>query len=227
MELPDLPAISMDLAGYERIAAGDSYLAALAGLDRDALRQLGERYLRTTRSQRKLGRALFIDKTPNNFSLVGLIRLILPNAKVIDARRHPMACGFSCFKQHFAQGQTFTYDLSDIGRYYAQYVRLMAHWDEVLPGFVHRVIFEELVSDPEPHIRALLDFCGLPFEAQCVQPHLTKRAVRTASAEQVRQPISASKIEEWRRFEAWLDPLAGALGPALRCWRDATPTDQA
>lgn len=223
MELPDMAAISMDLAGYERIAAGGSYLAVLADLDRDALRQLGERFLRTTRSQRKLGRAFFIDKTPNNFSLVGLIRLILPNAKVIDARRHPMACCFSCFKQHFALGQTFTYDLSDIGRYYAQYVRLMAHWDAVLPGFVHRVIFEDLASDPEPHIRALLDFCGLPFEAQCVQPHLTKRAVRTASSEQVRQPISASRIEEWRKFEAWLDPLKQALGPALQDWRAGAP----
>ena len=219
MELPDLGAIAGEIGGHERIAAGGSYLDGLTELDGDALRRLGERYLHTTRGQRKLGRAFFIDKTPNNWALVGLIRLILPNAKVIDARRHPMACCFSCFKQHFALGQAFTYDLDDVGRYYAQYMRLMRHWDRVQPGFVHRVIFEDLVSNPETNIRALLDFCGLPFEPQCLDPHLTKRAVRTASSEQVRQPITASRIDEWRKFEWRLKPLERALGPVLQDWR--------
>jgi hypothetical protein len=192
----------------------------MAALDADARKSWGESYLRTTRVQRRLGTPLFINKTPNDFRHVGLIQLILPNAKIIDARRHPMACGWSCFKQHFALGQTFTYDFKELAAWYRDYVRLMAHYDAVLPGFngrprVHRVIHEELVGDPEPHIRALLDYCGLPFEAACLAPHETQRAVRTASSEQVRQPISALGLDSWKAYEPFLDELRDALGDVV------------
>lgn len=207
MELPDLGAIARSL--------GASYFDALQGSDANALREMGQSYLRTTKRRRTAAIPFFIDKMPNNWTDTALIQLILPNAKIIDARRHPMACGWSCFKQHFAIGQDFSYDLTDIGRYYADYVRLMAHYDSVLPGRVHRVIHEQLVTDPEPHIRALLEHCGLPFEEQCLRPHETKRAVHTASAEQVRQPISAKGLDDWRTFEPYLDPLRAALGPVL------------
>ncbi len=220
-ELPDLLAATRELGRAENVGAGESYLEALPEVSAASLTGLGERYLRTTRGQRKLGRAFFVDKMPNNFADVGFIHLILPNAKIIDARRHPMACGWSCFKQHFALGQNFTYDLTEIGRYYSDYVRLMAHMDAVLPGRVHRVIHEHLVADPEPHIRALLDYCGLPFEDACLRPHETGRAVRTASSEQVRQPISAKGLDDWRAFEPWLGPLKDALGPVLDAYPDA------
>jgi len=207
MELPDLTNVVRGFAS--------GYLDGLQAADANLMREMGASYLRTTKRRRTLGKSFFIDKMPNNWTHIALIQLALPNAKIIDARRHPMACGWSCFKQHFAQGQDFSYDLTDIGRYYADYVRLMAHYDVVLPGRVHRVIHEQLVTDPEPHIRALLDHCGLPFEEQCLRPHETKRAVHTASAEQVRQPISAKGLDDWRAFEAYLDPLRTALGPVL------------
>lgn len=207
MELPDLAGIARSL--------GASYLDALQAADANALREMGQSYLRTTKRRRTSGIPFFIDKMPNNWTDTALIQLILPNAKIIDARRHPMACGWSCFKQHFPVGQDFSYDLTDIGRYYSEYVRLMAHYDSVLPARVHRVVHEQLVTDPEPHIRALLDHCGLPFEEQCLRPHETKRAVHTASAEQVRQPISAKGLDDWRAFEPCLDPLKAALGPVL------------
>ena len=219
MELPNMTLIASDLCGYERAASGGSYIDALGDLDEAAFAALGGRYLRETLVHRKLHRAHFIDKSPNNWSLVGLIHLILPNAKIIDARRHPLATCFSCFKQHFAVGQHFTYDLADLGEYYSNYLRLMSHFDEVLPGRVHRVIHEDLVADPEPNIRALLAYCGLPFEPACLKPHETDRPVVTASAQQVRQPISAKRVEEWRRFELWLDPLKQALGQSLETWR--------
>jgi tetratricopeptide (TPR) repeat protein len=212
MELSDIQNLSRDLGGSV------AYLAALPDLDQDARQALGRSYLHTTRSRRKLGRSYFIDKMPNNWLHVGLIQLILPNAKIIDTRRHPMACGWSCFRQHFPVGQGFSYNLADIGRYYADYVRLMAHYDRVLPGRVHRVIHEELVTDPETHIRALLAYCGLAFEEQCLRPHETKRAVHTASAEQVRQPINAKGLDEWRAFEPYLGDLRAALGPALEAY---------
>src|SRR5262249_33679134 len=148
--------------------SGD-YPQALAQLTQQELRDLGEEYLERTRIQRRLGRPFFIDKMPNNFLHVGLIQLILPNAKIVDARRHPLACGFSCFKQHFARGQGFTYDLADIGRYYADYVELMSHYDSVLPGRVHRVHYESMVQDFEGNVRRLLDACGLPFEEACLR----------------------------------------------------------
>ena len=189
MELPAIIAIAHDLRQRDAAPGTASYLDALAGLDGDELRALGERYIRTTRVQRKQARPLFIDKMPNNFAHVGLIHLILPNAKIIDARRHPLACGFSNFKQHFARGQAFSYDLADMGRYYADYVALMAHFDEVLPGRVHRVIYEELVEDTEAQVRALLAYCGLEFDERCLRFFENERAVRTASSEQGRRPI--------------------------------------
>jgi hypothetical protein len=169
--------------------------------------------------QRKTGAPLFIDKMPNNFQHIGLIHLILPNAKIIDARRHPLACCWSCYKQHFALGQHFTYDLADLGRYYNDYLRLMAHWDRALPGRVHRVIHEDLVRDPEPAIRALLAHCGLPFEDACLRPHETQRAVMSASSEQVRMPISDRGLEAYAKAEPWLAELKAALGDSLTTWR--------
>jgi len=213
MELGDLNAIAYEL--NDPPAQDALYLEAMAKLDAEGRKACGETYLRTTRIQRKLGKPLFINKMPNDFRHVGLIHLILPNAKIIDARRHPMACGWSCFKQHFAMGQHYTYDLDELGRYYRDYVRLMTHYDRVLPGRVHRVIHEDLVRDPESHIRKLLDYCGLPFEAACLTPHETERAVRTASSEQVRQPISAKGLDSWKTYEPWLGPLRSALGDVV------------
>lgn len=211
MELPDINNVVRNLGG--------DYLAALN--NRDTFADLGAVYLQTTARRRTPGVPFFIDKMPNNWMHMALIHLALPNAKIIDTRRHPIACGWSCFKQHFPQGQDFSYNQTDLGRYYADYVRLMAHFDAVLPGRVHRVIHEELVTDPETHIRALLAHCGLPFEDQCLRPHETKRAVNTASAEQVRQPISAKGLDDWRAFEIHLDPLKAALGPVLSAYPDA------
>jgi hypothetical protein len=176
---------------------------------------LGRRYIEETAPLR-LGRERFTDKLPNNFSHVGLIQAILPRATIIDARRHPMDCCFSTFKQHFAEGQTFSYDLGDLGRYYRCYLALMDHWDAVLPGKVLHVQYEELVRDPETGIRRLLDHCGLPFESACIEFHRTRRSVRTASAEQVRQPMYASSIGYWRHFEKELEPLRAALGDSLK-----------
>jgi hypothetical protein len=179
------------------------------------LRALGAQYLANTRIQRKTGAPLFIDKMPNNFMHVGLIQLILPNAKIIDARRHPLACCFSGFKQHFARGQAFSYSLEEIGRYYRDYVELMAHFDAVLPGRIHRVIYEQMITDTEGEVRRLLDYCGLAFEEQCLRFFENDRPVRTASSEQVRKPIYKEGVDHWRHFEHWLGPLKDALGPVL------------
>lgn len=212
MELPDLTLAA------RRIGRG--YPESLAALDRQALATLGERYVASTAVRRKLGRAFFIDKMPNNFQHIGLIQLVLPKAKIIDARRHPMGVCFSAFKQHFAEGQDFTYDLADLGRYYADYVGLMAHFDAALPGRVHRVIYEDMVEDTEAEVRRLLAYCGLPFEEGCLRFYENGRAVRTVSSEQVRRPIYRGGLDQWRAFEPWLDPLKAALGPALEDWRD-------
>lgn len=220
-ELQDMHLVAQSLVTPAEAREGRSFVDVVGGLDAAQMRALGETYLRTTRMHRISGRPLFINKMPNDFMHVGLIHLTLPNAKIIDARRHPMACGWSCFKQHFARGQLFTYDLGEIGRYYADYVRLMAHYDRVLPGRVHRVIHEDLVADPERRVRALLEYCGLPFEEQCLRPHENERAVKTASSEQVRQPISAKGLDSWRRFETHLDPLKQALGPVLDAYPEA------
>jgi tetratricopeptide (TPR) repeat protein len=187
-------------------------LDGIAALSADEARALGQEYLDRTRIQRKTGRPRFVDKMPNNWAHVGFIKLILPNATIVDARRHPLACCFSNFKQHFARGQTFTYDLADIGRYYADYVRLMDHFDAVLPHYVHRIFYEAMVGDTEARVRALLDHAGLPFEQSCLRFHETERAVRTASSEQVRRPIFREGVEQWRHFDPWLDPLRAALG---------------
>jgi len=190
------------------------YPRIMQELDLDLFRQFGDQFIHQTRVYR--GSApYFIDKMPNNFFHIGLIKLILPNAKVIDARRNPMACCFSGYKQLFGEGQEFSYGLSQVGDYYREYVRLMEHWDEVLPGFVLRVQHEDVIDDLETQVRRILDFCGLEFEESCVEFHKTKRTVRTPSAEQVRQPINTSGVDQWRNFEEYLDPLKHALGPEL------------
>ncbi len=216
MELPNILNIVRDLNDLARNR--DAYPEALATLPPERLAALGERYLAETAPLRQ-GRPRFIDKLPNNFSHVGLIRAILPNATIIDARRHPMDCCFSNFKQHFAEGQTFSYDLRDLGGYYRCYLSLLDHWDAVLPRSVLHVQYEELVRDPEAGIRRLLEQCSLPFEDACLSFHETRRAVRTASAEQVRQPLYTSGIGYWLHFEAELAPLRDALGPALERFR--------
>jgi tetratricopeptide (TPR) repeat protein len=215
MELPDVIGIARRLGGRGRKADESKYPEVLATLDADELRALGERYLAQTRIQRRTGAPYFIDKMPNNWAHVGLIHLMLPNAKIIDARRHPMSCCFSGFKQHFARGQHFTYGLEDIGRYYRDYVELMAHFDAVLPGRVHRVIYERMVEDTEGEVRRLLGYCGLEFEDACLRFYENERAVRTASSEQVRSPIYRHAVDQWRHYEPWLGPLKAALGPVV------------
>jgi tetratricopeptide (TPR) repeat protein len=218
MELPDIPQIAHELAGRDERNQETAFFDALASLTPEELRGLGERYLASTRIHRKTQAPFFIDKMPNNCLYVGLIHLILPNAKIIDARRHPLGCGFSAFKQHFARGQNFSYGLKDIGRYYRDYVRLMAHLDAVLPGRVHRVFYESMVEDTEAEVRRLLDYCGLPFEDGCLRFYENERAVRTASSEQVRQPIFRDGMDHWRCYEPWLGPLKQALGEVLECY---------
>jgi tetratricopeptide (TPR) repeat protein len=205
-ELSDIPALAQRRGPYPE--------AALE-LSPEERRETGEEYIRRTRVQRRTDRPLFIDKLPNNWLFVPFIQLILPNAKIIDARRHPLGCCFSNFRQHFARGQEFAYDLDHVGRYYADYVRLMAHVDAVLPGRVHRVIYERMVDETESEIRKLLDYCGLTFEPQVLEFYKTERAVRTASSEQVRRPIYREATEEWRAYEPYLGPLNAALGSVL------------
>jgi tetratricopeptide (TPR) repeat protein len=214
MELPQLPRLARELVGPRQEEEG-TFLKRLAALSRDELQALGERYLAETRIMRKTEAPFFLDKMPNNCMYVGLIHLILPNAVIIDARRHPLGCCFSCFKQHFARGQWFTYGLDDLGRYYRDYVELMAHFDAVLPGRVGRVFYEEMIADPETELRRLLAHCALPFDAACLRFYENERAVRTASSEQVRQPIFREAVGHWRHYESWLDPLKQALGDVL------------
>ncbi len=211
-ELPDVTMIARIIGRRTTRAQGSAYPRALDKLSADELRAFGEQYLAQTRIQRKTDRPFFIDKMPNNFAHVGLIHLMLPNAKIVDARRHPLGCCFSCFKQHFARGQNFTYDLAELGRYYRNYIELMGHFDTVLPGRVHRVLYENVVEDTEAEVRRLLEYCGLPFEEGVLRFHENQRAVRTASSEQVRRPIFRDGIDQWRHFEPWLDPLKKALG---------------
>ncbi|HEY7888587.1 MAG TPA: sulfotransferase [Steroidobacteraceae bacterium] len=214
MELPHLPRIARELAGPKTEEEG-TFLKRLAALTRDELNTLGERYLAETRIMRKTDAPFFIDKMPNNCMYVGLIHLILPKAIIIDARRHPLGCCFSCFKQHFARGQWFSYGLEDLGRYYRDYVELLAHFDQVLPDRVARVFYEALIDDTDAGVRRLLEHCGLPFEAECLRFHENDRAVRTASSEQVRQPIFRDAVDHWRHYEQWLEPLKRALGDVL------------
>jgi len=214
MELPNILALVHRLSGRLRIGEKSRYPGILGELDADRLRRFGEKYIEDTRIYRQ-DAPFFIDKMPNNFRHVGLIHLILPNAKIIDARRHPTAGCFSGFKQLFAQGQEFTYGLEEVGRYYRGYVELMRHWDEVLPGRVLRVQYEDVVDDLETQVRRILEYCGLDFEEACISFHETERPVRTPSSEQVRQPIYTSGKEQWRNFEPYLGPLKEALGPVL------------
>jgi tetratricopeptide (TPR) repeat protein len=214
-ELPDIISMAMELreeADSDEIVA---YAQVLAGKNEEDYLRLGEEYIERTRVHRKTDRPFFIDKMPNNFLHVGMIHLLLPNAKIIDARRHPLGCCFSNFKQYYARGQNFSYSLSDVGHFYRDYVELMAHYDEVLPGRVHRVIYEENVEDTETEVRKLLDYCGLEFEPACLRFFENQRPVRTASSEQVRQPIYREGVEQWRHYEDWLDPLKAVLGGVL------------
>jgi tetratricopeptide (TPR) repeat protein len=223
MELPNIPAIVRALGGRQRRLDTSRYPEILATMTAAQLRTLGEQYLAETRIQRKTRAPYFIDKMPNNWAHVGLIHLVLPNAKIIDARRHPLGCCFSGFKQHFARGQHFTYDLAELGRYYHDYVELMAHVDVVLPGRVHRVLYERMIDDTETEVRRLLEYCHLPFDDRCLRFYENERAVRTASSEQVRQPIFREGVDHWRHYEPWLGPLKDALGPALGSWDKPPP----
>ena len=209
-ELADIPRLVQRLAGRSQNNSAPRYPVALTELSAEQLRRFGQKYIADTQMFRQ-GKPFFIDKMPNNFRHIGLIHLILPNAKIIDARREAMACCFSNFKQLFASGQEFTYSLDDIGRYYRNYVELMQHWDAVLPGKVLRVQHEDVVEDLEGNVRRMLDFCGLEFESACIEFYRTERAVRTASSEQVRQPIFREGLEQWRHFESYLGRLKAAL----------------
>jgi tetratricopeptide (TPR) repeat protein len=213
-ELPDIIGIAIEL-GHGRDEPGGpppAYPGSVARLTRAALGALGERYLMQTKPYRLLGRPRFIDKMGSNFMHAGLIQLILPNARIIDARRAPLPCCFANFKQHFYRGAHFTASLEELGRYYRDYVSLMTHFDAVLPGRIHRVSHERLVGDLEGEVRRLLEYCGLPFEEQCLRFHETQRVVQTVSSEQVRQPLYSDSLDQWRNFEPWLGPLKAALG---------------
>lgn len=218
MELSEMMTIASRL--QSRVDEGEfpdfrAMITALTPADR---LRLGEEYIERTRVHRRTDRPLFIDKMPNNWQHIGLIKLLLPNAKIIDARRHPLSCGFSGWKQHFARGQTFSYDLADIGRYYRDYMGLMAAYEVAAPGAVHRVIYENMVANTEQEVRLLLDYLDLPFEQACLEFYNNDRAVRTASSEQVRQPIFKDGIEHWKNYETWLGPLVEALGPVLHAY---------
>ena len=221
LELNNIPAIAHRLNGRRMVNEEPRYPMILNQLTPDMAQKLGQTYIDETQIHREGGQ-FFIDKMPNNFRDVGLIKMILPNAKVIDARRHPMSCCFSGFKQLFFEGQEFTYGLSEIGTYYRDYVDLMDHWDEVLPGYVLRVQHEDVVDDLETQVRRMLDFCELPFEQSCIDFHKTKRNVRTPSSEQVRQPIFRTALDAWQNYEPWLGPLKEALGEDVRRRFDIT-----
>ena len=219
-ELADIQRIVVNLQGRDPDLNNPRYPRVLPQLTADNFRELGEKYLADTRVYRKSGAPFFIDKMPNNFRHLGLIHLMLPNARIIDARREPMACCFSNLKQLFANGQEFTYSIEDIARYYRTYLELMRHWDGVLPGRILRVQHEDVVEDLEGSVRRILAYCGLEFEPGCVEFHKTERSVRTASSEQVRRPIFREGLEQWKHFEPWLGPLKDALGDALDHYRD-------
>jgi tetratricopeptide (TPR) repeat protein len=214
MELPDMMDIAARLSAQAR-KSGQIYPEMLAAMTDEERHALGEEYLRRTRVHRKTDRPYFIDKMPNNWAHVGLIHMILPNARIIDARRHPIGCCLSMWKQHFARGQEFSYGFQDLARYYQDYAMLMAHFDAVAPGLVHRVLYERMVSGTEAEVRSLLAFLDLPFEDACLAFWRNKRAVRTASSEQVRQPIFSDSVDQWRHFEPWLKPWLSELAPLV------------
>jgi len=218
MELPDVISITKSLYRKLKGPNAKTYYPELLEMSQEESVSFGERYLAKTQVHRKQGLPFFIDKMPNNFAHIALIQLILPNAKIIDARRHPLACCFSNFKQHFARGQNFSYCLEDIGRYYRDYVELMAHFESVLPGRIHCVNYECIVENTEQELGRLLDYCGLPFEENCLRFFENDRPVRTASSEQVRQPIYKEGVDHWRHYEAWLGKLKNVLGPVLELY---------
>lgn len=218
----ELPALGRVIQSINRRAPDESrYPEALLNLDPVDFTNLGRQYLDATRRYRT-GRPLFTDKMPNNFPGIGLIRLILPQAKIIDARRHPLDSCIGSYKQLFADGQAFTYDLGELAEYYLQYRKIMAYWQETLPGQVLGVHYEDLVTDPEPEIRRLLDYCGLPWEEQCLRFYETERTINTASAEQVRRPLYTTSMHRWRHFEVHLGELIEILAPIL----ETLPADQ-
>ena len=210
LELPNIPALAYRLAGRKTIDETPDYPENLKTLNEEQLKTFGNNYLDDTRIHREKA-PYFIDKMPNNFRHIALIQLILPNAKIIDARRNPMACCFSGFKQLFATGQQFSYGLEEIGTYYKDYVKIMDHWNKVLPGKILRVQYEDVVADLEKEVIKILDYCDLPFEKNCINFHQTERNIRTPSSEQVRQPIYKSGLEQWKNYEPWLGPLKKAL----------------
>lgn len=214
LELPNILSTAQKIKRQARDSGGKPYPEALQNFSDEQLYSLGEQYIEETRIHRQ-GAPFLIDKMPNNFRHIGLIKLILPNAKIIDARRHPMACCFSGFKQLFAEGQEFSYDLIDIGHYYNDYVQLMSHWDSVAPNAVLRVHYEDVVANLETEVTRILDYCGLPFETACLNYHQTERAVRTASSEQVRQPIYSEGVEQWTHFKEFLVTLEETLKPSM------------
>ncbi len=215
LELPNIIALSHRLRRNDRSSATAKYPDVLAQLTDEQLKGMGETYLRDTNIHRA-GAPFFIDKMPNNFRHIGLIKLILPNAKIIDARRHPMACCWSGFKQLFAEGQEFTYSLEDIGHYYRGYIDLMNHWHEVLPGEILTVQHSQVVDGLEIEVKRILDFCNLPFEQSCLEFYNTERSIRTPSSEQVRRPIFRDSIDAWQDYAAWLEPLKESLGKDIR-----------
>jgi tetratricopeptide (TPR) repeat protein len=225
-ELANIPQIVRNLRGRDPDLNNPRYPRILAHMSVDDFRQLGAKYLADTRIYRT-DKPYFIDKMPNNFRHLGLIHLMLPNARIIDARREPMACCFSNLKQLFANGQEFTYGMDDVARYYRTYLELMRHWDRVLPGRVLRVYHEDVVEDLDGNVRRLLDYCGLEFEPQCIEFHKTQRSVRTASSEQVRQPLNRDGLDRWKCFEPWLESLRAALGDVLDRYRDTSANTSA
>ena len=218
MELPDIANMSRSLSERQSGSESARYPDILAEMSAQEFRALGDQYIEHTRIHRHSSRPYFIDKLPNNFLHIGLIQLMLPNARIIDARRHPMACCFSAFKQHFARGQNYSYSLEEMGRYYCDYVELMAHYDTVLPGKVHRVMYESMIEDTEGQVRRLLAYCGLPFEAGCLRFYENERGVKTASAQQVRKPIFREGVDHWRHYEPWLGSLQAVLGKVLSAY---------
>ena len=219
MELPYVMDIARSLPIQPGTPGYPEVIAQLAAAD---LHSLGEQYLSRTRQHRRSGAPRFVDKMPNNWMHAGLIHLMLPGARIIDVRREPMACCWSCFRQHFARGQHYAYALEDLGRYYRDYLETMTHFDEVLPGRVLHISYERLIENTEFEVRRLLDHCGLAFEPACLRFHESARAVATASSEQVRRPIYRDALAQWQHFQPWLPPLERALGPALDTYRVAT-----
>ena len=210
-ELQNIIALSRKIANKKNSQSKSEYPSSLAKTHKEEFQKMGAAYIKNTLDQRVTDKPYFIDKMPNNFVHIGLIYLILPNAKIIDARRNPMDCCFSCYKQLFGSGQGFTYSQNRIGNYYLDYLRIMEHWDKVLPGKVHRVIYEDMIEDTENEIKKLLKFCDLKFEQGCIDFYKTKRTVRTPSSEQVRQPIYKKGIGQWKNYEPWLGDLIKTL----------------